>query len=319
MKYQPIIFGISGTILTPEEKEFFNNNPVLGFILFERNIDNSNQLKHLVQNLKSLYPSRDDILILMDQEGGKVARIKPPIIENTYHPAKHFGDIYKTEGRSTAIELTEAQYANIMFDLQQFEINSPCGPVCDLTHANTTDAIGDRSFSDNPEIVIDLAKAAINGIQEAGGIPIIKHIPGHGRAICDSHFSLPRVSKSLESLEATDFRIFQQLSLENAVQYAMTAHIIYEAIDPKTPITMSRQGINYIRDQISFNGKLISDDICMKALHMDSTSESEYSLASVTLEILHAGCDIVLHCSGDINEMHVVYNASTQISSTQIT
>lgn len=354
---KPLIFGISSTSLSPEEIELFSKNQVVGFILFSRNIESKEQLLNLTASLKNLYPERD-VPIFIDQEGGRVARIKPPIAKQLYPAAEHFSSIYDIDKPQAKLEL-KSSYIDLMSELKSFGIDSPCAPVCDIRHPGADDIIGDRSFGDNADKVIDLCKSAIAGIEHSGGLPFIKHIPGHGRAMVDSHFDLPIVSASLQELEETDFKVFKALSEETL--WAMTAHIIYEALDPNHCATISPTVINYIRTEIGFKGQLVTDDICMYALHgkigqknatlkrvitlaannknwKDNYSEplnklfdintdqighsliieicekklleikGEFidSLAKVTKMSLDAGCDIALHCSGDIEEMAAV-------------
>lgn len=359
----PIIFGVNSTRLNEEEIDLFTTYPVVGFILFARNTQSKTQLIELTSSLKNLYPNRK-VPIFVDQEGGRVARIKPPIAARLYPCAEHFSNIYK-EDRLRAKRELKVNYIELMSELKKLGIDSPCAPVCDLSFQGSHDVIGDRSFGDNPEKVIDLCKSAISGIQHAGGLAFIKHIPGHGRAIVDSHFDLPIIDTSLEELEATDFRVFRELA--NEVQWAMTAHIIYKSIDSASPATISKPVIDYIRNNIGFKGKLITDDLGMYALHgiigkkrstlkkviklaegdlewrtdyaeslMElfeintnqititnleiielcrkklSESKIEFfdSLAKMSRMSLAAGCDLVLHCSGDINEMRAICNST---------
>ncbi|GAB4167189.1 MAG: hypothetical protein Tsb006_6370 [Rickettsiaceae bacterium] len=357
---KPIIFGISGTHLTENEIDLFTHDPCVGFILFTRNIENKNQLLELTKSLRELYPQRQ-IPILVDQEGGRVARVKPPIAKKLYPCAEHFASIYD-DNKTLAKQELKANYAELMLELKQFGIDSPCAPVCDLFFENANEVIGDRSFGTSPEKVIDLCKSAISGILHSGGIPFIKHIPGHGRALVDSHFELPVIDAPLAELEATDFLVFKELASQQS--WAMTAHIIYSAIDPLLPTTISPKIIQYIRNNIGFKGNLVSDDLGMYALHgevgkkrgilkkviklaennivwkedyaelleeflgintyqignpaiidicnkklQDSNTDFLESLAKVTKMSLDAGCDMVLHCSGDINEMRAVSSA----------
>ncbi len=357
---KPIIFGISGTKLTDDEINLFKKNEALGFILFARNIEAKQQIQNLTSELKALYPHRKTP-IFIDQEGGRVARIKPPIAKTLFPSAEHFANDYESNKSQTKLEL-KSNYVNLMSELKEYGINSPCAPVCDIRIEGANDIIGDRSFGTEPEKVIDLCKSAISGILHAGGIPFIKHIPGHGRAIVDSHFELPIVNTPLSILEDTDFAVFKGLSSEKV--WGMTAHIIYEALDPKNTATTSSKVIQYIRENIGFKGTLVSDDICMYALHGtigeknatlkrilslakdDKPWKEEYSeklekmfsfdthnignpiiieqcenklqeikpeflesLYKVTRMSLDAGCDIVLHCSGDLEEMQAICKA----------
>ena len=313
-QFKPIIFGISGTNLTSQEKDFFINNPVVGFILFKRNIESNLQLLKLVSELKELYHNHSLLpLIFIDQEGSRVARLKPPLASLEYPPAEFFNKLYESNGKNLAINATRDNYLQLMADLRKYGINSPCAPVADLRYTYTDNIIGNRSFGSKVTEVVELCLAAIDGITELGGIPIIKHIPGHGRATCDSHLALPHVKTSLEELNISDFEVFRQLSKDKKTQWAMTAHIIFDALDNMLPVTISKKAINFIREDIGFKGTLISDDICMHALHVgiDFNIKSAFidSLAKVSKQAFEAGCDIVCHCSGNIEEMRAVSEA----------
>lgn len=355
-----IIFGLAGTKLSDKEKEFFLKAKPLGFILFARNVESKDQLISLTNSLKELFPRRK-ILIFIDQEGGRVARIKPPIAEKLYPEAKVFADMYLIDKVKAKAAVRE-NYLQIMAELKALGIDSPCAPVCDIHYKEADPIIGDRSFGANPEQVSDLCKEIIAGINDEEGIAFIKHVPGHGRADVDSHLALPIVDASLEDLEKTDFKVFKELAKLEA--WGMTAHIIYNALDPKKPATLSDKVIDYIRDKIGFKGILVTDDICMYALHgkigqqksllknimslalqskewknkyqedfkklfaIDvSTKDNQEimeicqkqqtviepvfceSLAKISSQSISAGCDIVLHCSADLQEMEAVYKA----------
>ena len=310
----PLIFGIASTELSKDEINFFVDNPCFGFILFARNITSKNQLILLTTSLKNLYPNRE-VPILVDQEGGRVARIKPSIGKKLYPAASYFSTLYDNN-KSLAKSELHANYAELMFELKSLGIDSPCAPVCDLFFDDASNIIGDRSFGSTSEKVIDLCKSAIDGILESNGLPFIKHIPGHGRAKLDSHSELPVIDTKLDELINTDFMIFRELSssFEGTI-FAMTAHVIYSCLDTKRPVTISKKSIEYIRNDIGFKGTLVSDDICMHALHVEITHKESLNkyflenLAKVTKMSLDAGCDIVLHCSGNINEMRAVATA----------
>jgi beta-glucosidase len=321
---KPFIFGISGTKLTEDELNLFKTHQVFGFILFKRNIESSDQLSHLVHSLKELYQNRD-VPIFVDQEGGRVSRIKPPIASKLYESAANFGNIYDHD-KTKALEATKQNYCELTSELISFGINGPLAPVCDIRYQGADDVIGDRSFGDSTRKVIDLANSAISGICDAGGIACIKHIPGHGRSTKDSHHHLPFIDASLEELEKSDFMVFKELSRMNDDSlWAMTAHIVYNALDKTLPVTLSKVAINYIRNVIGFKGKLVSDAIEMKALHehifatnipnienneigeriYHNANVKEFidSLCLVAQKTLDAGCDLVFHCTGDIQEM----------------
>ncbi|MDC0864480.1 glycoside hydrolase family 3 N-terminal domain-containing protein [Rickettsiaceae bacterium] len=309
-KEQIIIFGIGGYSLTSDEINLFKNNiqKIAGFILFSRNVKSRKQIIELTKSLKSLSPN---IKIFVDQEGGRVARIKPPIIKTLHPSAEKLSLEYQVDKTSTKQRIYD-NYFSLMSDLKALGIDSPCAPMCDIRYDGASNVIGDRSFGDNANQVIDLCNSAINGVLSAEGIPFIKHIPGHGRALLDSHLDLPVVDASLEDLKESDFKVFKELS--NKQVWGMTAHIVYNAIDPTLSATISRKVISYIRNEIGFDGILVSDDICMHALHgqiaHDNLKESKQefikSLCRVTTNALSAGCDIVLHCSGEIEEMSAI-------------
>lgn len=343
-----IIFGLSTTFLTKEEKVFFLQNPVAGFILFKRNIESSTQLRQLIIDLKNLYPQKPP-LILVDQEGGRVARLKPPLINRFYPPAAHFGELYTKDGKESALKEVYANYFDLMSALKEFAIDSPCAPVLDLYHDFADKVVGDRSFGGNVNMTVDLAIAAVKAIVDAGGIAIIKHIPGHGRALCDSHKALPRVTASKEELTAADFAAFKEVIRQLSAKYldkvwAMSAHIIFDCLDRRRPVTMSKKAVSFIRHEIGFKGILITDDICMSALHGKIGTEyreasglslsveagyvqgledaanlqklrKEYisSLAQATKKSFAAGCDMVLHCSGNLEEMQAVCKVSQSL------
>jgi beta-N-acetylhexosaminidase len=284
------IYGCSGPVLTAPERDFFRDVKPWGFILFGRNIENPAQIRALVANL------RDTVAdgcapVLIDQEGGRVARLKPP----HWHerpPAARFGAAYD-ENPETAREATYLNARLIAHDLAGLGINVDCLPVLDVPVAGAHDIIGDRAFATDPSVEIDLGRAQIEGLMEGGVLPVMKHIPGHGRAGTDSHHLLPRVTAEAEELSASDFVPFRSL---DTCPMAMTAHVVYDSIDPQRPCTISPKVIrDVIRGEIGFDGLLMSDDLSMKAL--------DGPLAARAKAALFAGCDVVLHCNGDMKEM----------------
>lgn len=292
------IVGLSTTIITEAERELFAKHRPYGFILFKRNIDNPAQVKALTLELRQLYGEQCPILI--DQEGGRVARLKPPHWRE-FPAMQYFREIAETDlGLAKAAIYTNARL--IGFELHRLGIDVDCAPVCDLLFKDAHDIIGDRSFGSDPVMVANLARQMALGLFDSKVMPILKHIPGHGRAFVDSHEDLPIVTASLAELEATDFMVFKLLSDINYKHWAMTAHIIYSAIDADKPATLSPKVIKLIREYIGFKGILISDDLSMKAL--------KGSFEDRTKQALDAGCDLVLHCNGDINEMQKVLEAS---------
>lgn len=275
------ILGISSFVLTTEEISLFREYKPYGIILFKRNCDTEQQLKELIHSIKQLSPESK---ILIDQEGGRVARLKKPnFIE---FPA------------ANTLNTQEKSYDNYFIMggyLKSLGIDMNCAPVADLYYPYADNIIGDRSFGEDALTVAKLALSAAEGLNDSGILPVIKHIPGHGRALVDSHLDLPVIDTDLATLEETDFAVFKQL---NHLPIAMTAHIIYKALDPELPITLSKTAIKYIRDKIGFKGLLITDDLNMKAL--------KGNLVDLAKQSINAGCDFVCHCNGNINEMRAL-------------
>jgi beta-N-acetylhexosaminidase len=293
-----VIFGCQTTRLLDEERAFFERTNPLGFILFSRNCESPSQIQQLVHDLKKSV-GRNDAPILIDQEGGRVARLSPP--QWRAAPASGIFGLMAEEDPEKASWCVRTNAWLIGRDLQKLGITVNCAPVVDILHKMTHPIIGDRAFSHNPDIAATLALQAIKGFQESGIIPVVKHIPGHGQATVDSHEKLPVVSASLEDLAASDFEAFRQVSQHfkrqtDMMPWAMTAHIIYSAIDSYLPATQSPVVIeSVIRGHIGFTGFLVSDCLTMKAL--------EGSFGKRALKSLEAGCDAVLHCSGVLEEM----------------
>ena len=284
------IYGCAGMTLGAEERAFFRDVQPFGFILFARNIHDRAQIRALVEALReTVGDARAPILI--DQEGGRVARLKPPGWKERPAAAR-FGAVYASHHEAGV----EAVYLNarlIAHDLAEVGINVDCLPVLDVPVEGADPVIGDRAFARDPSAIIDLGRAQIEGLLEGGVLPIMKHIPGHGRAMTDSHHALPRVSTEAEELSATDFVTFRSL---DTCPMAMTAHVVYEALDPQRPATTSPKVIrDVIRGEMGFDGLLISDDLSMNAL--------DGPLSVRTKAALFAGCDIVLHCNGKMAEM----------------
>ena len=292
--FKPVIYGIKGTSLNDEEKYFFSKNSCIGFILFSRNIVDKIQLKNLTDSLRELMEG--EVLILIDQEGGRVARLAPPVW-NSYPAGKYFADLYQQNPQNAKQKLFE-NYAQIARDLVEVGINVDCAPVLDVLNQKTHKVIGDRAFGENPHQVADLGIEVCKGLLSCGVYPVIKHIPGHGRGACDSHLELPIVEASLQELREVDFAVFKAL---NSQKFAMTAHILYNAIDKNNCATISKNAIDLIRHEIGFENILMSDDISMKALTQ--------SFAVKTKAILEAGCDLVLHCNGEMAEMLQINSA----------
>jgi beta-N-acetylhexosaminidase len=294
------IYGCAGTTLSAAEQDFFREVKPWGFILFARNISEPAQVKALVAQLRDTVAD-DQAPVLIDQEGGRVARLKPP----HWHarpPAARFGALH-VENPEAAREASYLNARLIAHDLASLGINVDCLPVLDVPVAGAHDIIGDRAFAHDPTTIIDLGKAQIEGLMDGGVLPVMKHIPGHGRAGADSHLDLPRVSATAEELSAADFVTFRSLS---RCPIAMTAHVVYESIDPQRPCTTSAKVIrDVIRGEIGFDGLLMSDDLSMKAL--------DGPLAVRAKAALSAGCDLALHCNGDMDEMRDVASGVTQL------
>jgi beta-N-acetylhexosaminidase len=295
------IFGSSGERLTLEERAFFHDCDPVGFILFARNVVSPDQVRALVADVRDAAPGGCP-LVLVDQEGGRVARLRPPHWRLP-PPAVIFGgiDAVDREGAARAAYFNAVLIGN---ELRALGINMDCAPTLDLTIPGAHEIIGDRAYGGDPERVARLGRAACDGFLAAGVLPVIKHIPGHGRARVDSHESLPIVDTPADILRGADFAPFVALADMPA---AMTAHIVYAALDPNSPATTSHAVIQrIIRGEIGFDGLLMSDDLGMKALSGD--------FADRTRRVLAAGCDVVLHCSGDMPEMEAVAQSCTTLS-----
>ncbi|MBX9944636.1 MAG: beta-N-acetylhexosaminidase [Reyranella sp.] len=284
------IFGCSGPDITPEERAFFRDADPLGFILFARNVDTPERTRRLVEDLRSSV-ARADAPVLIDQEGGRVARLRQPHWRKA-PPARLFGDLYARDPER-GLEAARLNSRLLAADVASVGCDVDCLPVLDIAFPETHAVIGDRAYADRPEPVAALGRAAAEGLLAEGVMPVIKHIPGHGRATVDSHESLPTVSASLELLERTDFVPFRLLA---DLPWAMTGHLLFEAVDPAACITVSARGVReVIRGHIGFDGLLLSDDLSMQALGG--------SLGGRAARALAAGCDVALHCNGRMAEM----------------
>ncbi|MEX2311560.1 MAG: beta-N-acetylhexosaminidase [Rhodospirillales bacterium] len=284
------VFGCAGTTLSPGERFFFAETDPLGFILFARNCETPDQVRALVCELRDAV-GRDDAPVLIDQEGGRVQRLGPP--HWTRRPPQGLFARMALEDRAQAREAASMNARLIAEDLRQLGIDVDCLPVLDVAQDGAHDIIGDRSFGSDPELVAELGEAVIAGLMAGGVLPVIKHLPGHGRATADSHLALPRVSTDAETLKETDFVPFRRLY---HAAWGMTAHIVYDAFDAEQPATLSSMMIQeIIRGEIGFQGFLVSDDVNMKALKGSPVENCRAAL--------DAGCDAVLHCNGDLAEM----------------
>ncbi|MDO1558246.1 beta-N-acetylhexosaminidase [Brevundimonas sp. 2R-24] len=286
------IYGLAGTALTAEERAFFAEAQPWGFILFKRNIDHPDQVLRLTDDMRML-TGRDDLPVLIDQEGGRVQRMGPP-----HWPRYPSGRAYGRAAVNDPLvrrELTRLGARLMAADLRRVGINVDCVPVLDVPIPGADEVIGDRAYADDPETIGALGRAAAEGLLAGGVLPVIKHIPGHGRALADSHKTLPVVHAGREALEAIDFPPFRMLS---DMPLGMSAHVVYTAIDPKHPATQSRKAVRLIREEIGFAGLLMTDDLSMHALTGDFGERAKRAL--------RAGCDLLLHCNGDMAEMQAI-------------
>jgi beta-N-acetylhexosaminidase len=296
-----VLFGCAGPELSDRERRLFAETDPVGFILFQRNCVEPAQVRRLVADLRASV-GRGDAPVLIDQEGGRVMRLKPPHWRAA-PPQGLFGEL---AGRNPA-RGREAAYLNarlLAAELCDLGVTVDCAPVLDLRLPGAHEIIGDRALGTDPEQVAELGSAVAQGLLDGGILPVIKHIPGHGRATVDSHHELPMVDVGRQMLEQTDFEPFRRLA---AQPWAMTAHVVYRAIDPERPASLSAQVIDsVIRGSIGFDGFLVSDDVNMKALKGD--------VGELSLTAVQAGCDAVLHCNGDFAEMERVARATPRLS-----
>ena len=294
------IFGCAGPALTPWEIAFFRDVRPWGFILFGRNVESPGQVRALTEALRETIGVAE-APILIDQEGGRVQRLGPPHWRR-YPPGRSYG-LASANDPLARRELARLGARMIAHDLNGLGINVDCAPVVDVPTRGAHDVIGDRAYATEPGEVAYLARAVAEGLIAGGVLPVIKHIPGHGRAGADSHLALPVVDASLADLEARDFAPFRQLS---DMPIAMTAHVVYAAVDGRRPATTSPRVIDQIiREWIGFDGLLISDDLSMKALKGGLRSRAERSLT--------AGCDVLLHCNGGASEMKAVAAGASEL------
>ncbi len=286
---KPVIFGVAGAALTADERAFFREANPLGFILFRRNCVDRKQMRALTDSLRDL-TGRSDLPVLIDQEGGRVARMVPP--EWPAFPAgEAFAALYDTAPVS-AIEAVRANAEALGTMLAEVGVTVDCAPLLDVRQPGSSDVIGDRAFGGEPMRVAALGRAMLDGLRRAGVVGVVKHMPGHGRAKVDSHVALPRVAASEAEL-ATDLAPFERLA---DAPMAMTCHVVFEAWDAERPATLSPRVIGeVIRGRIGFDGLLMTDDIDMKAL---SGTPGEKAAAA-----LAAGCDVVLDCWARMDEM----------------
>ncbi len=285
----PAIFGLSGRVLTEDERRFFSDVQPAGFILFARNVDAPRQVQDLVESLRACVGWRCPVLV--DQEGGRVQRLRPPHWR-AYPPVGRYAQA-AAQGRDNAARAVHLHARLIADDLIRLGVDVNCAPLLDRPVDGADAIIGDRAFGQDIDHIITLARILIDAMAEAGVQAVIKHIPGHGRATVDSHKALPVVDASAETLEAWDLPPFRAFA---DTAYAMTAHVAYPAWDGDTPATLSRTIVSdIIRSAIGFTGLLMTDDLSMQALGGRMAARSEAALA--------AGCDLLLHCNGNMAEM----------------
>jgi beta-N-acetylhexosaminidase len=294
------ISGCGGLALSDAERGFFRAARPWGLILFKRNVESPAQVAALTADFRAAVQD-DAAPVFVDQEGGRVQRLGPPHWRK-YPAAARLGALYATDpvGAARAARLIARLMAD---DLAALGIDADCLPVLDVPQEGAHDVIGDRAYAREPGIVALLGRAVMQGMLEGGVLPVIKHIPGHGRARADSHLSLPVVDTPLAELRVTDFLPFAALA---DAPMAMTAHVVYTGLDAENPATLSAKAIGMIRQEIGFDGLLMSDDVSMKAL--------SGPLPEITARALKAGCDAVLHCNGNMAEMEQVAGAAGVLS-----
>ena len=297
---QAAIYGLAGPQLTETERSFFREAAPAGYILFKRNCCSVEQLRELTDDLRAL-SGRPDVSILIDQEGGRVARMQPPAWP-AFPRAGDFATLYQA-APSSAIEAARVNARALALMLRSAGINVNCLPLLDVRQPGASDIIGDRALGDNPMQVAALGRAVLDGMASAGVVGVAKHMPGHGRALVDSHKELPVVTASDEEL-AIALEPFERLRW---APMGMVAHVVYTAWDPDLPASLSPTVIGQvIRERIGFDGLLMTDDLGMQALSGD--------FGARTVAAIAAGCDIALHCSGDMAEMEAVAGAVPALS-----
>ena len=295
MKYGATILDATGTGLTVEEKALFRDVRPFGFILFARNIESPDQVRALCDEFREA--AGHNCLITIDQEGGRVQRLRGPVWREWLPPLDHAEKAGYAAERAMYL-----RYRLIAQELHALGIDSNCAPMADLAGAETHPFLKNRCYGDTVDKVVTLARSAAQAHLDGGVLPVLKHIPGHGRATADSHYDLPRVDADAGILDETDFAAFRAL---NDLPLGMTAHLVYDAIDP-APATLSPVVMQLIRDQIGFDGLIMTDDISMKAL--------TGSLRALSRGALEAGCDVVLHCNGSFAERTETAAAAGEMS-----
>jgi beta-N-acetylhexosaminidase len=297
---KPVIYGLSGPTLTADERAFFSEAQPAGYILFKRNIEDRAQLRALTDDLRALH-GRDDLLVMIDQEGGRVARMQPPVWP-AFPPGAAFDRLYDL-APSSAIAAARANARAIALTLAEVGITVDALPLLDVRQDGASDIMGDRTLGADPMRVAALGRATLEGLAEGGVVGIVKHMPGHGRALVDSHLDLPVVDANLNALE-TDLAPFRTL---RGAPIGMTAHVVYTEWDAERPASLSPTIIGeIIRDSIGFDGLLMSDDLDMKALNG--------SIPDLAAGVVAAGCDLALNCWGRMDDMVGIANLLPDIS-----
>ena len=289
-----VIFGCAGPLLLPDERAFFREADPFGFILFARNIETPDQVSRLTADLRDAVGR--DAPIMVDQEGGRVQRLRRPHWQDWEPP---LDTVARAGSVAAAVRIMRTRMAVIGAELRAVGIDANCAPVADVARAETHPFLRNRCYGSDPATVTAIARAVADGLMSAGVLPVMKHLPGHGLSHLDTHLDLPTVTAALDDLRAVDFAPFRALA---DLPMAMTAHLVFAALDAGTPATQSPRMIGLIRDEIGFQGLLMTDDLNMQAL--------KGSLAERTTRSLAAGVDIALHCSGDLAEMAAVAGAA---------
>jgi len=301
MNIRAFITGVAGPELSAAEREFIRTERPWGFILFKRNIDTPAQITHLVRELRDA-GGNPEAPVLIDQEGGRVQRLGPPNWP-VYPAGAVFSALYDIDPK-LGLEAGRLSARLIADDLIRLGITVDCLPLADVPVDGADAVIGNRAYGTEPAKVAAIGRAVSQGLEQGGVLPVLKHIPGHGRATADTHFKLPEVDTAEKELERTDFAAFQPLA---DLPMAMTAHVVFSALDPAHPATTSATIIRQvIRGVIGFQGLLMSDDVSMNAL--------AGSIAERTRAIIAAGCDMVLHCNGKLEEMRDVARETPELS-----
>lgn len=283
-----VIFGCEGLSVTPSERSFFSESDPFGFILFARNVETPDQVRRLTSELREAVGR--DAPILIDQEGGRVQRLRAPHWREWPAPLETALAMGPDAARALALRATL-----IAEELRALGIDANCAPVADIAEAATHPFLKNRCYGETAEIVTEISRAVADAYLARGVLPVAKHLPGHGRANADTHHQLPTVTASRAELNAHDFAPFKALA---DLPMAMTAHIIFAAYDAERPATQSPDMIKVIREEIGFKGLLMTDDLNMQALSGNLAERTRASMA--------AGCDIALHCKGDMAEMQMV-------------